>query len=103
MLIQLPIMLGLYGAISMLVMADAAGNSGLIRLGYDNINLYLFNTNIGEFSLIITLLAGLTTFLTSFFTMIGTQQQNKMLLYLGPVMTIGFGVFLSLPAGLMIY
>jgi YidC/Oxa1 family membrane protein insertase len=89
MLIQLPILYALFGAIE--------GNKGL----YESTFLGIFNLGQPDHYYIMPLLAALTTYLSSRVMMTGNDPQQKMMLFIMPVFIFLIGM--HFPAGLALY
>ncbi len=89
MLIQLPILYALFGAIE--------GNQGL----YESTFLGIFNLGQPDHYYIMPLLAALTTYLSSRVMMTGNDPQQKVMLFIMPVFIFLIGM--HFPAGLALY
>jgi YidC/Oxa1 family membrane protein insertase len=89
MLIQLPVLYALFGAIE--------GNKGL----YESTFLGIFNLGQPDHYYIMPLLAALTTYLSSRVMMTGNDPQQKMMLFIMPVFIFLIGM--HFPAGLALY
>lgn len=89
MLIQLPILYALYGAIEGNILLNKSVFLGIFNLGHAD-HLY-----------ILPLLAAVTTFLSSKVMMMGNDSQQKMMLFIMPVFIFLIGS--RFPAGLALY
>lgn len=87
--IQLPILYALYGAID--------GNVALHKSTF----LGIFNLGHQDHTFILPILAALSTFLSTKVMMTGQDQQQKMMVYIMPVMILLIGY--RLPCGLALY
>lgn len=88
-LIQLPVLYALYGAIM--------GNSGLHHSTF----LKIFPLGQHDPHYILPVVAGITTFVSSWLTMKNSPQQQKAILYIMPLFIIFIGA--RLPSGLVLY
>lgn len=88
-LIQLPVLYALYGAIM--------GNSGLHHSTF----LKIFPLGQHDPHYILPVVAGITTFVSSYLTMKNSPQQQKAILYIMPLFIIFIGA--RLPSGLVLY
>lgn len=88
-LIQLPVLYALYGAI--------IGNKGI----HQSIFLGVFDLGQHDPHFILPIIAGLTTFLSSYLTMRNQPAQQRAILFIMPLFIIFIGA--RLPAGLVLY
>jgi YidC/Oxa1 family membrane protein insertase len=88
-LIQLPVLYALYGAI--------LGNRGLSESTF----LGIFHLGQRDPHFILPIVAGLTTFLSSWFTMKNQPTQQRAILFIMPLFIIFIGI--RMPAGLVLY
>jgi YidC/Oxa1 family membrane protein insertase len=88
-IIQLPILYALYGAIDGNVLLHKSVFLGLFNLGHQ------------DHTFILPILAAISTFLSTKVMMTGQDQQQKMMLYIMPLMILLIGY--RLPCGLALY
>lgn len=114
LLLQMPLLFAFYDSLSYLMPSQAmidSGNKviyGLKELGAPNMSTDLFGIDLNNPVVIFALFAGVTTYLTTYLSQLGTDNTDnpgagaiKMLMYVMPVMIFVIG--LSLPGALSIY
>lgn len=89
MIVQLPVLYALFGAIE--------GNTQLNQSTF----LHIFQLGQHDHTYILPLIAAITTFISSRLSMAGVEGQQKMMLYIMPVMIFFIGS--RFPAGLALY
>lgn len=118
LLLQMPLLFAFYASLSYLIPSQAVIDGmkangqeviyGLKELGVPNMSTDLFGINLTEPVIIFALFAGITTYLTTYLSQLGTDNENnpgagaiKMMMYFMPIMIFVIG--LRLPGALSIY